>query len=281
MGLINEPRLLFSDIFLLDVAQAFGRSIRLMTVEIGHDWAGHGDDQTRREANQHEFSMVFADKAGNWRPSYRELHDGVVAETVSRIRANLRREGSPMGKASPAGGQWNKLTPEGFREELIEKAGIARSVALLLSRSGSSIGKDLGCLFERLVEVRPPAERNLVLEGKGHTLAYGDSADTKFMHRLLRRYQAVRAVILDEDRYSRLISPYFLARHAMQRPGVIVLVGRRAELRGADDRQVTNGFDATTKFVNGLISGEIDGIEHEIYTLTRDNGERIYYEIVI
>jgi hypothetical protein len=271
MGLINDPRLLFSDIFLLDVARAFDRSMRITTVEIAHDWAGHSDDQTRREANEHEFSMVFADTAGNWTQSYRELHDGVIAETVARIRSNLRREGSPFGRSSPAGGEWTKPTGEGFRQQLIEKAGIKSLSILLLSSNGSLTGRRLAAAFDRLIEVQPPTERDLILEGTHHAIAYGDTTNTLFLYRLLRRYKDIGAVILDEDFYSRMISPYYLVRRAMLRPGVIVIVGQ-------GNKTSRNGAVAT--FVNGLTSGELDGIEHEIYTIPGKNGERLHYEII-
>jgi hypothetical protein len=280
MGLINEPRLLFSDIFLLDVARAFDRSIRISTVEIGHDWAGHSDDQTRREANEHEFSMVFADTAGNWTQSYRDLHDGVIAETVARIRGKLRREGSRLGRASPAGGEWTSATCEGLRKQLIEKAGIKPTSILLLSSGRSPIGRELGAAFDRLIEVQPPTERDLILESTHHAIAYGDTTSTRFLYRLLRRYKDIGAVILDEDRYSRMISPYYLVRRAMSRPGVMVIVG--PSHKASRDRR-TNGAsdsDPVTEFVNGLTSGELDGIEHEIYTLSGHDGQRLHYEII-
>src|ERR1700676_1477647 len=41
MGWLNDPRLLYSDVFLLDVARAFRRAVRLNSVFVFHDWAGH------------------------------------------------------------------------------------------------------------------------------------------------------------------------------------------------------------------------------------------------
>jgi hypothetical protein len=57
----------------------------------------------------------------------------------------------------------------------------------------------------------------------------------------------------------------------MLRPGVIVIVGQ-------GNKTSRNGAVAT--FVNGLTSGELDGIEHEIYTIPGKNGERLHYEII-
>jgi len=85
LGFINDERLLFSDVFLLDVAKHFNRAIRVKSVTIFHDWAGHGADETRRDANRHEFEVVFKDASGDWTDEYRRKHDQVVAEAVAKI----------------------------------------------------------------------------------------------------------------------------------------------------------------------------------------------------
>ncbi len=92
LGFINDERLLFSDIFLLDLMTEFGRAIRLPTVTIQHDWANPDDDQVRLEASRIENSLVFdgtpgdaSDPKRNWRPDYRRLHEKAVKEAVAKI----------------------------------------------------------------------------------------------------------------------------------------------------------------------------------------------------
>ena len=48
LGYVNDERLLFSDIFLFDVLESFGRTIRLPEVKFNHHWAGcETSDKTR------------------------------------------------------------------------------------------------------------------------------------------------------------------------------------------------------------------------------------------
>jgi hypothetical protein len=88
LGFINDERLVYSDIFLKDVAKHFGRLSKLWSVRFRHSWAGEnpaGMDDTRADARLVEFETVLADAAGAWRDEYRSLHDRVVAEAVARI----------------------------------------------------------------------------------------------------------------------------------------------------------------------------------------------------
>ncbi len=88
LGFINDERLVYSDIFLMDVAKHFGRLSKLWSVRFRHNWAGENSadvDDTRADARLVEFEMALADATGTWRDEYRSLHDSVVAEAVARI----------------------------------------------------------------------------------------------------------------------------------------------------------------------------------------------------
>jgi Glycosyl transferase family 2 len=88
LGFINDERLVYSDIFLMDVAKHFNRLSKLWTVRFRHNWAGEnpaGMDATRADAQRVEFEMVLADATGAWSDKYRRLHNSVVAEAVARI----------------------------------------------------------------------------------------------------------------------------------------------------------------------------------------------------
>jgi Glycosyl transferase family 2 len=94
LGFINDERLVYSDIFLMDVAKHFGRLSKLWSVTFRHNWAGENPadmDDTRADARLVEFEMVLADATGTWRDEYRSLHDSVVAEAVARIGPAVRQ----------------------------------------------------------------------------------------------------------------------------------------------------------------------------------------------
>ena len=78
MGSIHDPRLFWGDVYLRDIFAAFGRAIRLDSVRIDHEWAGHSPDQTFRDAKQGE--------SRNWNDAYWALHRQCVSEAVARLR---------------------------------------------------------------------------------------------------------------------------------------------------------------------------------------------------
>ena len=82
LGFALDPRIFWGDIFWRDVMGAFGRCVRLTSVEIEHDWAGHAPDATFIEAKQQEI----------WQrdPTYwTGTHATAVSEAVSRLRVLL------------------------------------------------------------------------------------------------------------------------------------------------------------------------------------------------
>jgi hypothetical protein len=298
MGCLNDPRLLFSDIFLLDVAKAFGRAVRVNTVTVFHDWAGHGSDDTRREANRHEFDVVFKDTHGNWTDEYAARHRDVVAEAVKNVRRSgdvvaelaindLERYRPP--EAAAANGpwpprvrceSWNSHTPpHSIHYSKQEIAEVIRALCRYGIESGevlvTSFGNGLssllwGSLFDRVVAIRP-GDGDQASTGK-YTVVPGSTRDTRFLLGLASRFTSLRAVVLDESRYESVISPYFLMRKVLRRPAIVVFT-YTAPSRTEDD--------GMRLFVNHLRRGLIDNLFHEIVDVERDpSGPGMSYELL-
>jgi hypothetical protein len=300
MGKINDERLLFSDIFLLDVAKHFGRAVRINSVAFRHDWAGFGDDQTRREANVHEFVQVFANDKGDWTDQYRELQDKVVAEAIGKIDANgeflagdtIRRFEQYVPVESMANQQWPPRIPltgwaneGGFgsihygRQEsfellrVISKAGIRRQCAVL---SGSHNGLPSllwGHFCDKVVTVfeRPQPEGMRPMDHK-HIFAYGPVAHTRFLYQLLDQAPTIDVLVLDSTRYANLISPYYLLKKAISKPGMIVFVNTNPRNGSSND--------GALRFVADLQSGHLDGVQHDIHDVLPQDGAGFSYELV-
>lgn len=90
LGFINDERLLYSDLFLRDVCNSFGRCIFMQDVVIEHDWAGRTPDKTRHEAQQHENTVWAAYK--KFTPEYERLHNQCVNEAIERIGHEKNKE---------------------------------------------------------------------------------------------------------------------------------------------------------------------------------------------
>ncbi|MHB1606652.1 MAG: glycosyltransferase family 2 protein [Leptospirales bacterium] len=301
MGLINDPRLLFSDIFLLDVTKYFNRAIRFSGVSIFHDWAGHSDDLTRREANQHEFNEVFADKQGNWSDSYRNLQEKVVSETINRITRNSDvmseiilnnfSQYSPPPKTSTSNitGWPPQSCPQNWgtgpsqktihynRQEVkriideILKRGISRDQIVLTSLNNGLPSILWGEVFKKVLTISSlPNKEEFFVEQK-HTVASGSTGDGRFLYRIIKSIGTLNALILDDTHYSNLISPYYLFRHAITKPGIIIF-------NNTANRSTEHKFIA--QFINELQTGTLDGITHEIHHIWSTNGFGMSFEIV-
>ena len=90
LGMINDERLLFSDIFLLDIARHFNRAISLHSVIIYHDWTGYTNDATRRDASKHELSEVWEKSPGHWSSAYTKLHNMAVSEAIAKLESTSK-----------------------------------------------------------------------------------------------------------------------------------------------------------------------------------------------
>ena len=298
MGCLNDSRLLFSDIFLLDVAKAFGRAVRLNTVTVFHDWAGHGSDDTRREANRHEFDLVFKDTQGNWTDDYAARHRDVVAEAVAKVR----RSGSVLSELtindleryrpparSPDNGGWppsvrcdswsSHTPPHSIHYSKQEVAEVIRAICrhgiesgeVLVTALGNGLSSLLwGSLFNRVVAIAT-GDGDRTSNGK-YTVVHGSTGDTRFLLDLAAGFTSLRAMVLDEGRYARVISPYFLMRRILQRPAIVIFT-----YTGAGRTE----HDGMRRFVNDLRRGLVDNLFHEIVDVERDpNGPGMSYELL-
>jgi len=290
LGFINDERLLFSDIFLLDVARHFNRAIRLDTVTIFHDWAGHGDDETRREANRHEFGVVFKDATGAWSDTYREAHDNAVREAVQRITqtggpmaetAVRTVEGyEPPGRFDPA--RWPPQTGCRPWKSLPGRDGMpyARSEAVqvldVIYRHGvnagqavvTSFGNGLPSLlwaqaFPAVISLHHGRPAEAEASRDGHLILTGDSGDTRFLLSVLERVHDLHALVIDDIRYASAMSAYYLIGEQLKRPGIVVFTpmsAQRAENGGA------------RRLVDDLRSGAADNRRHVITDVTAEAG---------
>jgi hypothetical protein len=296
LGFINDEKLLFSDVFLLDVAKHFGRAMRLRTVRFFHDWAGHGHDETRADANKHEFEVVFADAQGNWTSSYRQKHELAVADAVQRIMQNSEIvPGMVLNKFESSGPPQLSLLSESWPNRPLQwgysldadihydRDAISILLNVVFSRLGdrqdvivSSMGNGLasvfwGHVFERVFTVCDGTSSEMFVGSDKHTVAFGSLGETRFLYQLLEKAHNLNGLILQESKYSCLISPYFLFRRNMKRPGIIVFC----------DSTSDSGSDSLVRrFVEDLRNGTLDGVCHAILDVEASGDPRISYEIL-
>lgn len=82
LGFLIDPRVFWADIYWRDIMGAFGRCVKLPTVQIDHDWAGFAPDQTFVEADQND---IYRRDPSYWSGT----HAPAVAEAVARLRGAL------------------------------------------------------------------------------------------------------------------------------------------------------------------------------------------------
>ena len=300
LGFINDERLLFSDLFLLDVAKHFDRAIRVKTVTIVHDWAGHGADETRRDANRHEFEMVFKDASGDWTDEYRRKHDQVVAEAVEKIERSalvttqmalrrfeiysppLERQNSAWPpNVAVAGWATNGGSPHGVhyaRSEVaqvidaIYRHGINRGQAVVTSFGNGLSNLLWSQVFPDLISVRGGSSSQLPIESKGHCILSGDLGDTRFLYSIVDRLRQFRALVIDETRYASAMASYFLIGQHLQPPAIVVFTPTSAS------RDHESGM---RKFVDDLRSGAVDNRRHIITAVRSEaGGPGMSYELL-
>ena len=323
LGKINDERLLFSDIFLLDVMKHFGRAVKLPTVTFFHDWAGHGDDLTRREANHHEFQQVFANDRGDWTSEYRERHQNVVQEAIAKLDAGgdfiVNKVIASAESYSPPNFRSSEVWPPAAtlkswgkrpsstsihygRDEFaalvrtIVTAGIARNQVVLSSYQNGMPSILWGELFEKVTTVKEQTVApNGIVSFDKYTIASGAVWDTKFMYRLMDQIGPYTTVVLDEVRYATLISPYYLFKRGLSKPGMVVFVNTNMNGNGAaagsrplrtmvstltNLRMNSDGAGGIHRLLADLRSGYLDGIVHDIRDITPVDGVGLSYELV-
>jgi len=300
MGCLNDPRLLFSDVFLLDVAKAFNRAVRLNTVTVRHHWAGEPADETRLEANRHEFALVFGDVHGNWTKAYEDLHRSVVEETVDRIRRNgsigaeaaisqfeaYQRpptdERSRNWPPSVSCRTWNGETPPNAihysRSETSEviramlRHGTVGGDIVLTSFNNGLPSLLWSHLFDRVITIASHEEVPQRCSDDRHTILPGSTGDPVFMQSVIAELMSLRAIIIDDIRYASIISPYFTLRPLMKRPGIIVFTNT------GPNRPPSGG---ARRFVADLRCGRLDNGPHLIHEVNYDpRGLGMCYELL-
>lgn len=79
LGFFWDPRIFWGDIYLRDVMGTLGRTVKLPSVEVDHEWAGHAPDEVFVEARQNEIY--------NRDPTYwAGTHATAVAEAVAKLK---------------------------------------------------------------------------------------------------------------------------------------------------------------------------------------------------
>jgi hypothetical protein len=300
LGFINDVRLLFSDVFIRDVMEQFSRNVRITNVTFFHEWAGHGAaDQTRRDANAHEFDMVFADKEGNWTETYRTRHESAVAEAVAKITvvsdmgpsivlANLAqyRPPEPVDRSkvwppSASAAAWcsgdDRSNLHYHKDELIRllrvifRLPVARGTVVLAPLKSGPSAILWGQVFSKVVAIAQQKQRDApILDGK-YSVYSGSVGDSRFLYDVINGVDAPDCLILDDTQYWSLISPYYLFRRAMRRPGVVIFF--RTPGISAEE-------DGMARFVHDLRTGTVDGICHELTDISTPGAPGICYELV-
>ncbi len=300
LGFLNDERLLFSDVFLLDIAKYFNRAIRINSVTIFHDWAGHGADATRIDANRHEFAMVFKDKEGNWTDRYKALHDSVVNEAINKIKNHgeilpdlvinslsnykppdieeLNRIWPPKVRCN---GWSNKTAPNAIHYSKKEIEELLRIIyrenlnngEILLSHYKNGLPNILwASVFDKVFSIhRTSLTHDPIFDGK-HIILFGSSDDTKFLYNVMHLSSNLKAILLDEARYSYIISPYFLFKKLIKAPGIIVFMN--------SGNKIPEYF-GVHRFINDLRSGFLDNRKHNIIDHDPDpDGSGVSYELI-
>jgi hypothetical protein len=121
--------------------------------------------------------------------------------------------------------------------------------------------------FDSVLAVTPHALQNGRVEDGKVTVASGALDRTKFGDELVANLDSIDLLVLDERRYSLVISPYYLFHKKLARPALIMFVGMRR--------------DGMQRFVADLENGHLDGFHHQIVTLRGDAGVGVAYEEIL
>ncbi len=301
LGIINDTRLLFSDLFLLDIANYFDRAIRAPEVVITHYWAGSVPDQTRIDANKHEFDMVFKDTTGAWTDEYQAKHNKVVAEAVMKIR----RSGDIMPDiAMNTLAAWEP--PDDVGADSIwppkvrcrnwyyakpphaihyPRIGIRRLIGMMYEFGLDGGEILLSCfhnglpntlwegVFDKVVSIDHQSERQETIRDGKQVIFRGPVGNARLLFSVAEELADLRAIVLDDTKYNNIISTYFVFKKLIAPPGLIVFTNAGN----------TNPAHAGVhKFISDLSRGALDGMRHEIVMLDADDiaSPGLAYELI-
>lgn len=293
LGYVNDERLVFSDIFLYDVMHHFGRTVRLPTVTIRHEWASPDEDSTRLEAKRREDTIVFdgtpgdaANPKGNWKAEYRALHEQAVREAVRKIEqagvvseATAPADGPPFAhgplEAPPEHpGRQPGRDPDGassvesfafLADELICRRRL-NGAALLVPLQNMRQLRVWRELVGKVLALRDSSHPDIYAqETHGNCSIFNGSVGcTNYLYQFRdyalgyhnAEHRTLDLLILEDFRYEVSMANYFIFRKALNPRGAAVVFGHTPR----DGR--TGGFN--NRFVEDLRSGRVDGTTHNI-----------------
>lgn len=291
LGFINDERLIFSDIFLLDVMKSFNRAILLPTVKMTHEWAGFDSlDQTRKEAHILENKLVFDGSPGdasepkrNWRPSYRRIHEIAVREAIEKIRRYQQKSSYQFKSDSPLSKNINgfhsvctedsgflqllkkQYIPEPFFNLIsyLESGQILKNDFLLLPVPDMSLLEIWGKFFSGGIGLKNEKDLcNFSYENHSNVRLYkGPLSSTSFLMQFKDHcldfksdlFSREKTLIIEDDFYPISIAVYYIFKKILI-PGSVIIFVHRSE----DER-----FSFSNKnLVENLETGVVDGQKH-------------------
>ena len=116
-----------------------------------------------------------------------------------------------------------------------------------------------------------PFDRELIEYKNNIAIAHGSISDGKFLYRIIKRIENLNALVLDDINYANLISPYYLFRQVIKKPGIIIF-------NNTANRSKEHEF--VFRFINELENGILDGITHEIHHIWMQGGSGLSFEII-
>lgn len=306
LGFVNDERLVFSDIFLLDVMSRLGRAIRLPIVRIIHEWAGlDGYDKTRNEAAKHENHLVFdgtpgdaSDPKKNWKKEYKVLHDDAVTEAVEKLKttildsrrmlnnevnsSNSKTESIKIGQNLYPSEQWNSLLKQLNNKKIIGKT------AFLAPLRNKNVAKIWGGLFQEVFALEYSnnfdSSTFYSYESFENVKIYkGPIAKTDFLFHFRdiclgpqsRINNPINCLIIDNEQYPISSYPISMAIYFVMRK----LLSPGASIIFIHEGKNNNSYANNDQFVKHLEQG-IDGYRHSIESIReKKNGKGFSLEI--
>ena len=150
---------------------------------------------------------------------------------------------------------------------VLDRLAIARRQAVISCLRNGMSALFWSRSFERVLAVTPHAVPGGRVQDGAVTVVSGPLDHSKFGDELVASLDAIDLLVLDERRYARVISPYYLFRKKLKRPALVVFVGMHR--------------DGMQRFVADLASGHLDGFQHEIVVLRGSEGVGVAYEEIL
>lgn len=290
LGYVNDERLLFSDIFLLDVLEGFERTIRLKEVMFKHNWAGcETTDKTRLDAQIHENSIVFDGTSGdsknpkkNWQKSYLNLHQNSVNEAIRIIKDKVYNADQNLDSTANFSLGNTEIVRE-FKLDCLHNND-CEQLKMMLERIPESFNMNALVLpvYENCYNGESWSE--MVVWSKIFSSVYGvsnvenidiynyipfhrgriysgliDDALTRYRLRDIcagigtEMYGKFTVLVLNDSRYDHSLANYFVFKKILTVKSLIIFTHNSDTEKGAQN----------DRLVNDLASGILDSVEHK------------------